>query len=35
MMGDLAADKEYWAVVNKGASLLVEATAQDRLWQQA
>ena len=35
LMGDLAADQEYWAVVNKGADLVVEATAQDRLWQQA
>jgi hypothetical protein len=34
MMSDLAADEKYWAVVNKGADLLVEATAQDRLWQQ-
>jgi hypothetical protein len=34
LMGDLAPDQEYWALVNKGADLIVEATAQDRLWQQ-
>jgi hypothetical protein len=31
----LVADPAYWAVVNKGADLLVEGTGHDALWQQA
>lgn len=30
----LVADPEYWEIVNQGASLVVEASTKDTLWQQ-
>ena len=33
-MSQLIADPSYWAVVNQGADLAVEATGQDSLWQE-
>ena len=31
-LGQLMGDDDYWAVVNKGADFVVEASGQDKLW---